>query len=236
MIYGGTNWGNIGHPGGYTSYDYGAPIKEDLTISREKYSELKLIAEWLRVSPSYLTATPGTAVILTYCQNPAISVTRLEGDKVASSGSFFVIRHSDYTSTASTSYTLNLPTSRGKISIPALYGSLTLNGRDSKIVVTDYDVRGFNLIYSTAEILTHQKHGDRTILIVYTGRDETNELAINTTIIPKVIAGDSVAVHHDTDIAILTWATSSSRKIIQVGNLYIYAVGKWNPFHRSYIY
>lgn len=24
MIFGGTNWGNIGHPGGYTSYDYGA--------------------------------------------------------------------------------------------------------------------------------------------------------------------------------------------------------------------
>ena len=24
QIFGGTNWGNLGHPGGYTSYDYGA--------------------------------------------------------------------------------------------------------------------------------------------------------------------------------------------------------------------
>lgn len=24
QIFGGTNWGNLGHPNGYTSYDYGA--------------------------------------------------------------------------------------------------------------------------------------------------------------------------------------------------------------------
>jgi Glycosyl hydrolases family 35 len=43
MIFGGSNWGNLGHPGGYTSYDYGAVIAEDLSVSREIYSEAKLI-------------------------------------------------------------------------------------------------------------------------------------------------------------------------------------------------
>ncbi|KAK6081556.1 glycosyl hydrolase family 35 [Seiridium cupressi] len=231
MTYGGTNWGNIGHPAGYTSYDYGAAIKEDLTITRGKYSELKLIAEWLKVSPSYLTAKPGVAEILTYCSNPAITVTRLEGDKAAGSGSFFVLRHSDYTSTSSTGYTLTLPTSRGKVSIPALYGSLTLNGRDSKIVVTDYDVHGFQLIYSTAEIFTHQKYDSKTVLVVYTGPGETNELAIKTSSVPKIIAGDSVAVHHDTDIAILTWATSGERKVIKVDDLYICAIDRNSAYN-----
>lgn len=42
MTYGGTNALNLGHPGGYTSYDYGAVISEDRTVSREKYSEAKL--------------------------------------------------------------------------------------------------------------------------------------------------------------------------------------------------
>lgn len=228
MIYGGTNWGNIGFPGGYTSYDYGAPIKEDFTIGRSKYSELKLIAQWLQVSPGYLTAKTGLAEVLTYCNDAAITVTRLKCDTAVGNGSFFIIRHSDYTSTASTNYKLDLPTSRGKVSIPALYGSLTLNGRDSKIVVTDYDVHGSTLLYSTAEILTHQKYNDRVVLVVYTGAGETNELAIKTMHKPRILAGDGVAVHHDGDLAIMTWDTSNDRKVIRVGNLYIFAIGMCN--------
>lgn len=228
-MYGGSNWGNMAHPGDYTSYDYGAPISEHRTVTREKYSELKLIAEWLKVSPGYLTAKPGAAEILTYSSNLAITVTRLEG--TTDFGSYFVVRHSDYTTTSSTEYTLSLPTSKGKMPIPALYGTLTLNGRDSKIVVTDYNVRGYTIIYSTAEILTHQKYDDRTVLVVYTGAGETNELAIQTITPPKIIDGDSVAVHHDGDLAILTWATSSKRKVIQIENLYIHAVGKYAAEH-----
>ncbi|KAF7531211.1 hypothetical protein G7054_g9091 [Neopestalotiopsis clavispora] len=234
MIYGGTNWGNIGFPGGYTSYDYGAPIKEDFTIGRSKYSELKLIAQWLQVSPGYLTAKPGLAEVLTYCNDAAITVTRLKCDTAVGNGSFFIIRHSDYTSTASTNYKLDLPTSRGKVSIPALYGSLTLNGRDSKIVVTDYDVHGSTLLYSTAEFLTHQKYTDRVVLVVYTGPGETNELAIKTMHKPRILAGDGVAVHYDGDLAIMTWDTSNDRKVIRVGNLYIFAIDR-NSAYRYWI-
>ncbi|ETS78462.1 beta-galactosidase A [Pestalotiopsis fici W106-1] len=226
MVYGGTNWGNIGHPGGYTSYDYGSPIKEDFTVGRKKYSELKLLAQWLQMSPGYLTAKPGLAEVLTYCNDAAITVTRLKGDSTIGGGSFFIIRHSDYTSTVSTNYKLELPTSRGKVSIPALYGSLTLNGRDSKIAVTDYDVHGSTLIYSTAEILTHQKYTDRVVLVVYTGPGETNELAIKTTHKPKILVGDAVAVHHAGDLAIMTWDTSGERKVIRVGNLFIFATDR----------
>lgn len=225
MIYGGTNWGNIGFSGGYTSYDYGSPISEDMTVGRKKYSELKLIAEWLKVSPGYLTAKPGAAEVLTYCSDPAMTVTRLKGDSTAGSGSFFVVRHSDYTSTTSTTYKLELPTSKGKLTIPALYGSLTLNGRDSKITMTDYNIHGMSLVYSTAEILTHQKYSDRVILVVYTGAGETNELAIKTSHKPKVIAGDSLAVHHDGEMAIMTWDTSNVRKVVRVGDLFIFAIG-----------
>lgn len=38
-----------------------------------------------------------------------------------------------YNSLDSSSYKLNVPTSRGKVSIPTLGGSLSLNGRDSKV-------------------------------------------------------------------------------------------------------
>jgi hypothetical protein len=60
MIFGGTNWGNLGHAGGYTSYDYGAAISEDRTLTREKFSELKLEAQFLKVTPAFLSISVGT--------------------------------------------------------------------------------------------------------------------------------------------------------------------------------
>lgn len=56
MTYGGTNWGNLGQPYGYTSYDYGAAIAENRTITREKYGAAKLFATEITWSPGYLSA------------------------------------------------------------------------------------------------------------------------------------------------------------------------------------
>lgn len=67
---------------------------------------------------------------------------------------FYVIRHAAYNSRVSTNYRLIVPTSQGYVSIPQLSSTLTLNGRDSKIHVTDYDLGGLNLLYSTAELFT----------------------------------------------------------------------------------
>jgi beta-galactosidase len=66
---------------------------------------------------------------------------------------YFIVRHSKYKATNSTSYALQLPSTAGNISIPHIgSGSLTLHGRDSKIHVTDYKVAGINVLYFTAEI------------------------------------------------------------------------------------
>lgn len=151
MTYGGTNWGNLGHPGGYTSYDYGAAIAENRTVSREKYSEAKLEANFLMASPAYLTAVPTmNATNGSFVNTNLIATTLLKGNLTG----FYEVRHAYYNSTASTSYRLNIATSQGSISIPQLSSTLTLNGRDSKIHVTDYDLNGTNLLYSSAEIFT----------------------------------------------------------------------------------
>lgn len=153
MTYGGTNWGNLGHPGGYTSYDYGSAIAEDLTVTREKYSEAKLLVNFLMASPAYLTATPGNGTNGSYVDTSAIEVTPLLGNGT----NFYVVRQAAYNSLASTSYTLTVPVSGANVTIPQLTNystSLTINGRDSKIHVTDYDLGGINLLYSSAEIFT----------------------------------------------------------------------------------
>ncbi|KAI0847619.1 glycoside hydrolase family 35 protein [Daldinia vernicosa] len=226
MIFGGTNWGNIGHPGGYTSYDYGAAISEDRSLRREKYSELKLQAEWLKVSPDYLTAEPGAALVWTYADNAAITVTRLAGNSTSGSGSFFVVRHSDYSRTASDNYTMKLPTLKGEISIPTLFDDLTLHGRDSKIIVTDYDVRGIKLLYSTAEILTHQKFGNTTALFVYSGPNEMNELAVQINDTFSVISDDSVKVNRTEGLITLGCSTPDARNIVKIDNFHIYILDR----------
>ena len=125
------------YPDGYTSYDYGAVIAEDRTVTREKYSEAKLEANFLQASPAYLTATPMNGSNGSFANTDLIEATPLVGNLTA----FYVIRHANYSSTDSTDYRLSVPTSKGNVSIPQLSSTLTLNGRDSKIHVTDYDGR-----------------------------------------------------------------------------------------------
>ncbi|KAK0613084.1 beta-galactosidase precursor [Bombardia bombarda] len=224
MIFGGTNWGNLGHPGCYTSYDYAAVIAEDRTVAREKYSELKLEANFLKASPGYLTATPSTGV---YSSTEAITVTPVLG----TSGSFFVVRHTDYQLTDSTPYTLTLPTSKGNLTIPQLGGSLTLTRRDSKIHVTDYPVGDKTIIYSTAEIFTWQKFGDRTVVVVYGGPGELHEIAIDGNT-PWKVTGAGVNVKNDNNtFTVGQWKSSTQRRIIKVGELHVYVVDRNSAYN-----
>ncbi|KAL6352317.1 hypothetical protein LRP88_14401 [Fusarium phalaenopsidis] len=221
--FGGTNWGNLGHCDGYTSYDYGAAIKEDRSIDREKYSEIKLQGQFLRVSPSYATATPGNLSTSRYTDNEEIAVTPLTTEK---EGSFFVVRHTDFTSTESSSYKLKVPTSAGTLTVPQLGGSLSLNGRDSKIHVADYAVGEHTLLYSTAEVLTWKKFGDKAVLILYGGPDELHEVAIKGKSAFKVIEGSGVKSDTKKNAAVLQWKTSSSRRVVQRDSLFIYLLDR----------
>lgn len=216
MTYGGTNWGNLGQPGAYTSYDYGAAIKEDRTLFREKYPEAKLMAQFLKASPAYLDATPGNLTNTTYVSTSEISTTPLFGKTT----NFYVTRHSDYTSLDSTPYTLTVPTSIGNVTIPQLGGTLTLNGRDSKVHVTDYDVGGLNLIYSSADVYTHGASGEKRVLILYGAAGETHELAFPSDMGKPTVEGDSSTVTVKTvgSAVVVQWNVTKDRKVLHYGN------------------
>lgn len=145
---------------------------------------------------------------------------------LGSNGSFFVVRHSDFTSEASTNYTLSLPTSAGTISIPQLGGSLSLNGRDSKVHVTDYPVGSSTLLYSTAEIFTWQEYDNTTVLVVYGGPNELHELVVIGASGGSLVEGDDVTIQQSNGSVIAQWQTSSDRRILQVGDLSIYILGE----------
>lgn len=210
--------------GGYTSYDYGSVITENREVYREKYSELKLEAQFLKVSPDYLTASVGSTVSDTYTTNSAITTTPLIGN--GSVTNFYIVRHTDYQQTTSASYQLNLPTSKGTISIPQLGGTLSLSGRDSKWHVTEYSVGDFVLLYSTAEIFTWKKFQKNTVLVVYGGPGELHELSVITDAQAKAVEGDSVTTKSVNGTVILNWQTSSTRQVVQIGTLLVYVVDR----------
>ncbi|KAF5675342.1 beta-galactosidase [Fusarium circinatum] len=223
MTWGGTNWGNLGHSDGYTSYDYGAAIKEDLTITREKYSEIKLQGQFLRVSPNYAIAEASNFTTSKYTDNTNIAVTALTTKK---DDAFYVVRHADYRTTDSASYKLKVKTSAGTLTIPQLGGSLSLHRRDSKIHVVDYPVGKFELLYSTAEVFTWKVFGDKTVLVLYGGADEVHEVAVKGQEKLKVVEGDDVKIEKKKGSGVFQFKTSTKRRVVQAGSLYIYLLDR----------
>ncbi|NUP61276.1 MAG: beta-galactosidase, partial [Nonomuraea sp.] len=94
MTYGGTNWGWLGMPENYTSYDYGAAIRETRQLD-PKYDEDKLIGYFTQ-SVAPLTKTE--AIRTTPPDDSAVVDTgRMNPDTKTQ---FHVLRHGNSTSTA----------------------------------------------------------------------------------------------------------------------------------------
>lgn len=190
---------------------------------REKYSELKLEANFLKVTPALLTASVGWAGT-NFTNNPSITVTPLWGNGTATN--VYVARHSDYQTEVAATYAITLTTSQGTFTIPQLGGSLTLSGRDSKFHVTDYDLAGTNLLYSSAEIFTWKKLADKTVVVVYGGPGEQHELAVKSTSAATTVEGSGVTTKSANGVTILNWQTSSTRRVVQIGSLLVYILDR----------
>lgn len=215
QIFGGTNWGNLGHPGGYTSYDVGAAIAEDRGVIREKYSELKLQSNFLQASPAYLESHPENGSYGIYTDTTSLAVTRLAGNPT----NFYVVRHGELTSQESTSYKLRVNTTAGSLTIPQLGGTLSLNGRDSKIHLVDYNVGDVSLIYSSAELFTWKQTGSKSVVVFYGGEDELHEFAVPANLgKPASIEGDDLQIQQINSTTVIQWAVQPSRRVVHFGN------------------
>ena len=190
-------------------------------MTREKYSELKLLGNFLKASPSYLTASPESASSGIYTDSTDLTTTPVVGNNTA----FFVVRHNNYTNLSSISYKLNLPTSAGNLTVPQLGGVLSLNGRDSKIHVVNYAIAGTDLLYSTAEVFTWKRFANDKILVLYGGPSEHHELAISSTLPASVLKGlaRTEKIGQNT---VVSWDVTSTRQIVQIGDLKILLLGE----------
>ncbi|KUL83112.1 hypothetical protein ZTR_11010 [Talaromyces verruculosus] len=176
QIFGGTNWGHIGWDEVYTSYDYRAAIREDRSITREKYAEIKLENQFLKVSPSTLTSRLVTSATPSFTNTSEIVVTKT-WDNITDA-TYWTSRHSSATDTSNVTFTLTLDTSQGNYTIPQLGGALSMAGYDSKIHVTNYPAGDVTLLYSSGEILSWKKYGSTTFIFIYGNPGELHETAV----------------------------------------------------------
>ncbi|KIK71458.1 glycoside hydrolase family 35 protein [Collybiopsis luxurians FD-317 M1] len=189
MIYGGTSWGGIPFPGVYTSYDYGATISENRALT-DKHPELKLQGIFLRSTPDFyktnwigdsssgLTAggVTNSAAFVSFIQNPD------------SRAGFWIVRHSDSTSTATTTFKLNVTVASGqKLQIPLVASAITLTGRESKVLLTDYALgTGSSLLYSTAQVFFSGVINNKHIVFLYGPSAQQHEFALPISGTPSV--------------------------------------------------
>lgn len=64
--------------------------------------------------------------------------------------------------------------------------TIRLNGRDSKLLVINYDLGAQRLIYSTSELMTHATIGSRDVAILYGRQGEDGETVLRYATQPKV--------------------------------------------------
>ncbi|KAK0543686.1 hypothetical protein OC845_005996 [Tilletia horrida] len=149
MGYGGTNWGALAAPDVYSSYDYAASISESRQLT-PKYGAVKALAHLIRSFPD-LAKTERVSVDK---RKDGLMVSELRNPD--SKAAFYFIRHIDAASHKRTKYQLNITTSQGVRTLPAISradSGLVLNGRSSLVICTDRILPGgHHLLYTTASI------------------------------------------------------------------------------------
>lgn len=160
MTFGGTSWGWLAGPVVYTSYDYGAPISEDRGMRPKAYA-LKQQGMLVQAAEQVLAEmdkgpalAPADGKVKVYH-----NVNRRLGTHVI----FAAYNPTD--GKGEEAFSVRLATRDGEYS----FGT-TLRGQDARMLLASYDMERQRLVYSTSELQTHFRNGERDIVLLH-GRD-----------------------------------------------------------------
>src|SRR5580658_7699682 len=76
-------------------------------------------------------------------------------------------------------------------------GTITLDGRDSRLLVANYDFGGQDLVYSTSELMSQQRIGNTDTAVLYDPSGTDGETVLNYTSQPAVTAPSGVQATWD---------------------------------------
>jgi hypothetical protein len=112
-----------------------------------------------------------------YSSTPLIYTSELRNPDT--NAAFYVTIHTSSPSTDLTAFKLTVSTSEGNFTIPKYASDIVLNGRQSKVIVTDFPVGKERLIYSTAEVLTVSVQDQKPIVFLWLPADESGEFFLS---------------------------------------------------------
>jgi beta-galactosidase GanA len=176
MTFGGTSWGWLAGPVVYTSYDYGAAISEDRGL-REKAYALKQQGMFVQAAE---------AVLAEMDKGPPLAE---EGGKVKvyhninrRLGTHIVFAaHNPADGQGEERFSVRLATRDGDYTIAS-----SILGQDARMLLASYDMERQRLVFSTSELQTHLRDGDRDIALLH-GRDGmAGETVLRYASAPKV--------------------------------------------------
>ena len=86
---------------------------------------------------------------------------------------------------------MNVTTSQGTLLLPQVASSITLGGRESKVIATDYSFGSSKLLYTTAQVLFAGKIGGRDVLYLYGNSTQEHEVSLVFSGTPRLRAKTS---------------------------------------------
>ncbi|PGH27987.1 hypothetical protein AJ80_00242 [Polytolypa hystricis UAMH7299] len=146
MTFGGTNWGHVAALV-CASYGYTTMLRET-GEARDKMKQTKFIGLFACISTDlFKTEMEGNGT--SYTGNNKIFTWVLRNPDT--DAGFYAMAPEDTSTRATAKFALNLKTSYGQISIP----DVQLDGRQSKIILTDYQFGNSTFLYSSAEVASY---------------------------------------------------------------------------------
>jgi beta-galactosidase GanA len=186
MAFGGTSWGWLPAPVVYTSYDYGAAIDEGRGL-RPKALVLKQLGEFIAATHATLAGmSRGPAI------QPSTGRIKLYHNVNPDSGAHLIVATHDPSSALSDdSFRFTIDTVDGHYTLPRT-GTLRVKGQDAKLLLAAYDLERQRLVYSTSQLQTSLRQGERDVALLYGPAGEEGEtvLRYGSEPVVRVLRGD----------------------------------------------
>lgn len=116
-------------------------------------------------------------------------------------------------------FSASLNTSQGIVSVP----NINLNGRQSKILVTDYNFGKSSLLYSSADVLTYGVF-DVDVLVMYLEEGQIGQFALKNAAgaVPIVSGNTEITSMVKDSLTTITYTQSQGKSVLKLDNLLIY--------------
>jgi hypothetical protein len=161
----------------------------------DKFKQTKLLGLFTRVSKDLLETQLAGSGAGYSVSTQDIWTFHLQNQETGAG--FYVLQQTKSPSRAVQKFSITMSVSLGSVTIP----EVELDGRQSKIIVTDYSLGNVtSILYSSAEILTYGLF-DRPVLVLYLKAGQRGEIAFSSTKLDLRTYGAPVNITHSDGVA-----------------------------------